>query len=219
MSPREPAPPRLVTISAPYGAGGSIVGRELADRLDVSFVDRAIPVAVSRRLDIPVDQVLGQEEAPQTGLSRWMAAFAPAVLMVGGSPASVLTPADEASFRDTTEVVSREYAADGAVILGRAGAIVLRDAPHALHVRLDAPREQRILQAMRLGSLDRQAAEREMHSSDSAREGYVKHWYRADPRDPRHYHLILDSTSITLEGCIELITLALSHQAPAAEGD
>jgi cytidylate kinase len=219
MSPPEAPTPCLVTISAPYGAGGSLVGRELADRLDVPFVDRAIPMAVSRRLDIPLDQVLGREETPQTGLSRWMAAFAPAVLMAGGSPAGVLTPNDEASFLEATEVVLREYAAGGAVILGRAGAIVLRDVPYALHVRFDAPRDDRILQAMRLGSLDRQTAEREMRASDLAREGYVKHWYRADPRDPTHYHLVLDSTSITLEGCAELITLALSHRAPAAEGD
>jgi cytidylate kinase len=219
MSLPEAPTPRLVTISAPYGAGGSFVGRELADRLNVPFVARAIPAAVSRRLDIPVDQVLGREETPQTGLSRWMAAFAPAVLMVGGSPAGVLTPTDESSFREATEVALREYAAGGAVILGRAGAIVLRDVPHVLHVRLDAPRDQRILQAIRLGSLDPQAAEREMNASDLAREGYVKHWYRADPRDPRHYHLVLDSTSITLDGCTELITLALSHRAPAAESD
>lgn len=217
MSSRGSPTPRLVTISAPYGAGGSVVGPELADRLDVPLVDRAIPVAVSRRLDIPLDEVVGREELPQTGLSRWMAAFAPAMQMVGGSPAGIVTPADESSFRDATEAVLREYAAKGAVILGRAGAIVLRDVPHALHVRLDARREQRVLQAMRLGNLDRGAAEREAHASDLAREGYVKHWYRTDPHDPRHYHVVLDSTSITLDGCVELITIALSHRQSAAD--
>jgi cytidylate kinase len=217
-SPASPTPP-LVTISAPYGTGGSIVGPELADRLDVPFVNRAIPAAVSRRLDIPLDEILSHEESPQSGLGRWLAALSPAVLMVGGSSAGILTPADEASFRDATEVVLREYAARGAVILGRAGAIVLRDVPHALHVRLAAPREQRILQAMRLGSLNREAAEHELHTSDLAREAYVKHWYRADPSDPRHYHLVLDSTTITLQGCAELITLALSYRAASPDAD
>jgi cytidylate kinase len=217
-SPASPTP-RLVTISAPYGTGGSIVGPELAHRLDVPFVDRAIPAAISRRLDIPIDEILSHEESPQSGPGRWLAALAPAALMVGGSSAGILTPADEAAFRDATEVVLREYAARGAVILGRAGAIVLRDVPHALHVRLDAPRERRILQAMRLGSLNREAAEHELRASDLAREAYVKHWYRADPRDPRHYHLVLDSTTITLQGCAELITLALSHRGGPQDGD
>lgn len=209
-----PPPENLVTISAPYGAGGSIVGPQLAARLGVPFVDRAIPAAVSNRLDITLAEALGREELPQGRLNRWMAAFAPAVQMVAGSPAGVPTPADDRELRTATEAVLREYAEHGAVILGRAGAIVLRDAPGALHVRLDAPRERRVAQAMRLGVADQDTAERELHASDLAREAYVKHWYRIDPADPRHYHLVLDSTSITLEGCVELIARALRLRAP-----
>ena len=38
----------------------------------------------------------------------------------------------------------------GAVILGRAGAVILRDDPDALHVRLDGPPERRVEQAMEI---------------------------------------------------------------------
>jgi hypothetical protein len=37
---------------------------------------------------------------------------------------------------------------------------------------------------------------------------YVKHSYRADPRDPRRYHLVLDSTALALATCVELIVTA-----------
>ena len=40
----------LVTLSAPYGAGGSRVGPAVAERLDLPFVDRAIPTGVAERL-------------------------------------------------------------------------------------------------------------------------------------------------------------------------
>ena len=46
-------PPVVVTISAPYGAGGSQVGPLVADRLGVTFLDRAIPAAVSEKLALP----------------------------------------------------------------------------------------------------------------------------------------------------------------------
>ena len=42
----------VVTISATYGAGGALVGPEVADRLGVPFVDRAVPVAVANDLGI-----------------------------------------------------------------------------------------------------------------------------------------------------------------------
>ena len=41
---------RLIALSAAYGAGGSIIGPALADRLGVPFLDRAIPLAVADRL-------------------------------------------------------------------------------------------------------------------------------------------------------------------------
>jgi cytidylate kinase len=205
----EPATPTLVTISAPYGAGGSLVGPRLAQRLGVPFLDRAIPAAVSARLDVPLDDALVHEELPVGAFSRLMAHFAPAVQMFAGAtvPREAL-PQDDQAFRDATEQVLREYAAAGAVILGRAAAVVLRDRPHALHVRLDGPRERRIAQALRHRSADQATAEHELRAADLSREAYVGHWYHVDPRDPRLYHLVIDSTSIEIDACVDLIAVA-----------
>jgi len=43
---------------------------------------------------------------------------------------------------------------------------------------------------------------------DRARMAYVRHFYDADPRDPDLYHLMLDSTELPLETCVELILTA-----------
>jgi cytidylate kinase len=198
----------VVTISAPYGAGGSEVGPRLAERLAVPFVDRAIPVAVSDRLAVPLEQVLAREEPPQGTLSGLMAYLVPATLAVYGQPVSRELAEPDQGFREATEQVLHEYAATGAVILGRGAAVVLRDIPHATHVRLHGPRDRRVIQAMRAQGIDRVTAERQMHAADLSREAYVRHWYRVDPRDPGLYHMVIDSTAISLELCVELITLA-----------
>lgn len=216
----DPASPRpVVTISAPYGAGGSYIGPLLAERLGVPFVDRAIPVSVSRRLDIPVDDAISREEVAQDTLTRWAAYFAPAVQLFGGMALGEQPLHDDEAFRMATEEALREHAADGAVILGRAGAIVLREVPRAVHVRLHGPREGRIEQAMRLRGVDRETAERDLKSSDLAREAYVKTWYRADPADAHHYHLVIDSTRLPLDCCLEMIVTAVNTRMhPAGEG-
>jgi cytidylate kinase len=215
--PPEPLQRRpVVTISAPYGAGGSVVGPRLAQRLGVPFVDRAIPVAVSRRLDVPLAEALTQEQLKYDTRSRLLASLAMTAQMFSGAPSNLVNPADDESFRRTTEVVLHEVAASGAVVLGRAGAIVLRDLPAALHVRLDGPRERRILQAMRLGDLDRETVEQELRDSDLAREAYVQHWYRVDPGAPQHYHLVVDSTAIDLDACVELAARAVASRGARA---
>ncbi len=53
----------LVTLSAPYGAGGSQVGPAVAERLGVPFVDRAIPTEVAERLAVPLRDAVDRDEA------------------------------------------------------------------------------------------------------------------------------------------------------------
>lgn len=198
----------LITLSAPYGAGGSYVGPAVARRVGAPFLDRAIPTGVAERLAIPLHDAIERDESvgsPLTRMSIWLGHAGQAF----GAPTAMPEDADEDVYRRATEEVIREHAAgDGAVILGRAGAVVLRGDARALHVRLDGPVEARIGQGMRLEGLDRETAERHIRDTDQARETYVQHFYRVDPRDPSLYHLVIDSTAIPLDTCVELIAAA-----------
>jgi cytidylate kinase len=187
----------LITLSASYGSGGGRVGPELADALGVSFLDRAIPTSVADHLAVSPDEALAHDESPGGLLARIRSSLA-------------LSPEhDEDTFRLETERVLREQAATGkAVLLGRAAAVVLRDDERALHVRLDGPVERRVAQAALLEDIDFQEAERRLKRNDKAREGYVRHYYGADARDPRLYHLVIDSTAIPLDACVQVIALA-----------
>jgi len=69
-----------------------------------------------------------------------------------------------------------------------------------------------VFQGMRVEDIDEDEARRRQKSSDRARIDYVKHFYRADARDARHYHLVLDSTAVPLATCVELIVTAARAQ-------
>jgi cytidylate kinase len=203
----------LVTLSAAYGAGGSRIGPQLAERLGVPFLDRAIPAAVARQLAVPLDDARMHDQSVGSLFSRMVLRLAP-LGQAFGAAATPDDPLDEHAYRLATERIIREQAATGdGVILGRAAALVLADEPRALHVRLGGAREARVEQAMRLLRLPRAAAERELAESDRAREAYVRHFYRADARDPSLYHLTIDSTALPLGTVIELIVLAAEARA------
>ena len=202
----------IVTVSASYGAGGAEVGPRLAERLGVPFLDRAIPARVAERLAIPLEEAAARDESIGGLFSRMAMLIAPMGQAFGAST----TPQDafdEHAFRRTTETIIREHAADGdLVVLGRAGALVLRDDPRALHVRLDGPRERRIEQALRITGSDRGTVERRLGETDRAREAYVRHFYRADARHPSLYHLTIDSTALPLEAVVDVIVLAAERR-------
>jgi Cytidylate kinase-like family len=206
-------PMTVVTLSASYGAGGSQVGPRLADRLSVAFLDRVIPTTVAERLAVPLDDALAHDDAVRSVLERLLMRFAPAAQAFSGA-ATPPELVDERSFLRATEEVIRERCAAGSgVVLGRAAAIVLRDAPGALHVRLDGPAERRLAQAMELEGIDRDTAARHMRATDRAREAYVQQFYGADARDPALYHVLIDSTVLALDACVELVALAAAARS------
>ena len=198
----------IVTVSAAYGALGSEVGPRLAERLGVPFLDRAIPSEVAERLAIPLEDAAARDESLGGLLSRMAMRLAP-MGQAFGATATAQDALDEEAFRRTTESIIREHAATGeVVVLGRAGALVLRDDPRAFHVRLDGPRSRRIEIAMRRTEMDRAEVERQLTETDRAREAYVRYFYRADARDPALYHLTIDSTALPLNALVDLIVLA-----------
>jgi cytidylate kinase len=198
--------PPLVTISASYGAGGSQIGPALAQRLGVEFLDRAIPTRVADRLQVGLDDALAHDESLGDAIGRLVSSFALLPELAGAMvQAGVLAGED---YRRETERLIREHAEDGAVILGRAGAVILRDDPRALHVRLDGPPERRVAHAMEAESLGRADAERLRKSGDRAREAYVRHFYGCDARDPALYHLVIDSTALPVAKVVDIIAAA-----------
>jgi cytidylate kinase len=86
--------------------------------------------------------------------------------------------------------------------------VVLREVPWALHVHLGGAPEARIRQAMRIDGFERDAAERQQKVEDRARIEYVRRAYGVDGADPLLYHLMLDSTVLELDVCVELIVAA-----------
>jgi cytidylate kinase len=193
----------LVTLSASYGAGGSRIAPQLARRLAVPLLDRVISVTVAERLAVSLDEELAAEGSIGSVLHRLTFGLAAAGAMWGAPPDAVI---DEAVYRRETERVIWDLAATGSgVILGRAAAVVLHDEPRALHVRLDGPATRRISRAMAREEIDQETAERQLAKTDHAREAYVQRLYRTDPLDPGLYHLVIDSTVIALDACVELI--------------
>jgi cytidylate kinase len=187
----------LVAISSPYGAGGSRIAPALARRLGVPFLDRPA----------------GTEPADDEGGGRLLSLLG-SIGLAWGTPAGMeledLVPGD-ARRREIEDELRALQATGGGVVLGRAAAVLLRDDERVLRVLLTGPPERRIEQGMALQGIDRQTATRRLERTDRARIAYHQTLYCVDPRSPELYHLMVDSTAIELDACVELITAAVTR--------
>ena len=193
----------LVTISAAYGCGGSRIAPALAERLGVPFLGRP-----------PAPDLDAEVEEPSGRLLSRLASLGLAWGTPGGMELDELLP-DQAG-REQIEREIRELAASGeGVILGRGAAVILHDDERALHVLLDGPKEARVHQAMAIEGLDHEAAERRLARVDRFRRAYVETVYGVDLHEPGICHLVLDSTAIPLDDCVELIARAAAARSRA----
>jgi cytidylate kinase len=191
----------VVTVSATYGAGGSVITPRLAAELSLPFVDRMIggdlgagTIEASRSREGLSD---GEQELTPAG--RFLSYFARAA-SVGAMMAPDPLLEDDDQIRARSEAaLSGLLAGAAAVVLGRAGAVVLAGRPRAFHVRLDGPVERRVAWAARHEGLDLADAHKRQSETDRARTTFVKRLYRADPNDSRLYHLVLDPTAFGVE--------------------
>jgi cytidylate kinase len=204
--PRVPEHPPVVTLATLYGAGGTVVGRRAAERLGVPFLDRQIPEAVAARSGVSANAIASVDDAPRGRRERFFAGLGRATTMTDATGESgEQLDAQDRALRGHVEEFLAGACASGGVVLGRGGMVVLRTLPWALHVQLSGPREARIAQAMALEGIDRATATRRLDAEDDARIAYVRRAYGVDGADPSFYHLLLDSTALDLDTCVDFI--------------
>jgi len=208
---------RLITVSASYGAGGSVVAPALAGRLGLPFLQRVTTSEGQVAEPGPCDEQLSMEEVKATPVHRLLAHFTQA-MPAGPTQSPPSTHHQDEHLRGHGEAgIHRLLAAGGGVILGRAAAVVLGK-DRGYHIRLDGPPERRVVQGAAVEGISEEPARERLRAADKARTAYVRRLYRCDPADPALYHLVIDSTAMPLDTVIELIvTAARAHRAPAPE--
>jgi cytidylate kinase len=211
-----------VTISAGYGAGGSIIAPEVAKQLGLPLLDRAISSRVAAHLQVTIGEAEGAV-LRRSGPDRFLSLLAP---LAGGAlgagtdcaPPDAMPVLDDAAFfREQAELIMRQAMEAGAVILGRAGGAAFCNERGVLRVRLFGPAAARAVQAARIEDVDVATARQRLPEVDRARAQYVRRLYGADIDDPALYHLQIDTTAMPLDACAAVIVAAYRGVAAAQQ--
>lgn len=213
----------LITVSREFGAGGSLVAAHAARALGWRLVDNDFVARVAVRAGLPESTVaLRDERAP--GFREWLLRALSRAAPELFSPAAASPPAEleEAALVRVTESVVADLASEGRVVLvGRAAPAVLGRKEAALHVRVVAPKADRIRAVMARQSLGPAEAEKLMEETDAHRQRYHREYYDRDWADPTHFHLVLNTGLLGYDGAGDVIVdraLRLGW-APSAQGD
>jgi cytidylate kinase len=228
----------LITISSEFGAGGPTVGVQLAERLGVDYVDQDIVHQIALDLDVPKEKVKEFDEVRHSRLRGFLSTVFDFEALRGytekedeESPGVGYDDREDIPYnyqvkgwidRDIyKQMMMRVMTAigerGGAVIKGRGSQWILRDNPNALHVRFVAELEDRVARTMERRGISRDEARKLIGEMDQRGENYVEAYFGRDLKDSLLYHVVLNTSRIPLDQCLELLEQLARREVPAPE--
>jgi len=207
----------LVTIRGQLGSGASEAGRQIADRLQANYVDREIIAEVAARLHREEREVIAKEMPPSSFLGRIAEALGTSYAFGDGMAGAYLPvgeiPLDNTRYLQALESVVRELVrSQPLVILGRGSQFILKGYPGILHVLAVAPIEVRVERVMRDLRLDQEAAKLKILRYDSSLREFFKRYFKAEPEDPVHYDLVINTGRFSFQAAASIVVDAVSFK-------
>jgi CMP/dCMP kinase len=212
-----PDPSQTIAISRQLGSGGTLIGREVAARLGMRYIDREL-------LRHAAEFLQAEDERAEDGASgAWWSRLGAAMSMASagfGHATPALQTIYEGELLGIEERLLGELAGnDRAVIVGCGAAQTLKGRPRVLSVFLHAPaagRAARVQQVHRLS--DARAAERAVRESDRNRARFIRQLTGVAWTDAGGYDLAVDTSTMSLEASITLIVQAAAARRLSGDG-
>jgi CMP/dCMP kinase len=217
----------VITVSRQYGSGGREVAARVCELLGYRYFDKELMSEVAHEVglspqeivDFPEDQhrvnrFLGRVLYP-TQSTRQARAWTED--KTGARRQEVVELDARQSISMVRSLIDAAAKQGDVVIVGRAGQAVLRDRPGVLHVRIQAPLEERIRRVSQREGLTREAARDLIVERDRAAQDYLHTFYSVAVGDPALYHLVLNTGLWSIEAAAQIVVDALKHLAPVEQ--
>ena len=188
----------IITISREYGSGGRIIGKALAEQLNIPFYDRGLVEMISEKSGLS-EKFINEAEL-----------YREEAIKYAGYDVTLQMPLTHVVFQAESEVISK-IADDGdCVIVGRCADYVLQNRQDVLNVFVYASISNRIERITKLYGDKVGNVKAFIQRYDKDRAAYYDYYTDKKWGDMRSYHLSVNS-DMGIDACVEIIKTAYSN--------
>ncbi|HPS13509.1 MAG TPA: cytidylate kinase-like family protein [Prolixibacteraceae bacterium] len=195
--------PLIITISRQLGCGGSFIGQQLAQKLNIHYSDREILSGAARELSTLEEEIESREEKL---LSFWNSFFhIEGYVPEANLPPRMNFPFDREIYESESNIIHEIAKEHAAVIMGRCGFYILNDHPGVIRLYLYADvnfRNKRIREQLNVS--EKEALDM-ITASDKERSHYIEKFTGRKWNDARNFDLCLNTGKIGLDKSVEFI--------------
>jgi CMP/dCMP kinase len=205
----------VVTISRRLGNHGAEVGRLVAEKSGLHYVDQLIIAEVARRLGVNIATVARQDEQSASMIGHALATVKASTLFTTNysnlfDQTATLAQSKEVAYLYLTQKVILELATQGnSVIVGRGSQFLLHSAPRTLHIHIFAPLPYRVENVMQRFQLNHATATQLIEQRDYEQDSYLRRYYGTDGQRPGLYHLLINTSLFSVDLAADIICQAL----------
>lgn len=203
--------PYVITISRMLGSGGLVIGKQLAERLNIPYFDKEILARAAEEFGLKSADLESHDEKPA---SVWELFLKSGILENPDlyiEPALSL-PTDRQLYEAESDIIRNLAQERSSVIIGRCGSHILREHPHHISIFLHCSPELRAQRMQELFRLTEKDARKMIKTSDSNRAHHHQAFTGKNWTDSRHYTLTLDTGKIGLDESAEIILRYAEHK-------
>ncbi|MBO4988729.1 MAG: cytidylate kinase-like family protein [Clostridia bacterium] len=188
---------RIITISREFGSGGRTIGKDVAEALGIPCYDSELIEKIAEESGLAKEFIAEKGEYSATG--NW---FLNALSYSGGMGGM--------SMQDYLWNVQKKVIEDLAdrgpcVIVGRCADFILAGKHDLLKVFIHADLKKRAERIVHVYGDREESPEKRLVSKDKRRKSYYKFYTDIDWGVAEHYDICLDSGSLGIDKCVEII--------------
>lgn len=186
---------KIITISREYGAGGSSIGKKVAQALGYDFYDSKLIFEAAHKANIDVESQLKWDENVPTNFG-----FAQSLFDLKNKPLS------EKLYAAQREVIEKLGNKGGCVIVGRNANAILGAYDHTLHVFVHADEYWRVeWMKEKLPQLSEAKIQEQMWNIDKKRKKYCAYHTKTEFGDSNYYDVSLKTSKLGIDTCAAII--------------
>ena len=205
----------IITVGRQYGSGGRYVAKLLAEKLGIPFYDKELLTEASKDSGICKELLETYDEKQGRNLLFSLLGSSQARGDVSGAYMDM--PLNHKIFLAQFDTIRRIAGQGPCVIVGRCADYVLRDQKNVLNIFVKAGREERIRRIVKFYGADPVKAEEILRKSDKQRASYYNYYATGNWGDVSNYDLCVDTGTLGIDGCVELICHCAQIHAERSE--
>ena len=190
---------RIITISREFGSGGRFIGEEVAKKLGISYYDKDIIGQIAEQSGFAPEYIRENAElSPKKGL------FAYAFSGRDITGKSVEDMVYEAQRNVILKIAEKE----SCVIIGRNADFILKDREDVLNVFIEGNKPEKAARIKKLYQKSDDEVKKLLKDVDKKRSVNYRYFTDKEWGNRKNYDLVLNSSVLGYDKCIELIASA-----------